>query len=121
MIRLKMKNCNMILTEKHQKYQHYHHVKLINTNILQVENYYLSIEDIKTYFSSRNSLGKTNRETNRCFKISLKKSLENLSNKIGKLNQIQSIFPQNRMNDLILDRLKEINQWKNNINLNKLD
>ena len=29
MIRLKMKNCNMILTEKQQKYQHYHHEKLI--------------------------------------------------------------------------------------------
>ena len=24
MIRLEMKNCNMILTEKQQKYQHYH-------------------------------------------------------------------------------------------------
>ena len=24
MIRLEMKNCNMILIQKHQKYQHYH-------------------------------------------------------------------------------------------------
>ena len=32
-----MKNCNMILTEKQQKYQHYHLEKLINTNILQVK------------------------------------------------------------------------------------
>ena len=36
MIRLEMKNCNMILTEKHQKYQLYHLEKLINMNILQV-------------------------------------------------------------------------------------
>ena len=31
---------NMILTEEHQKYQHY-----INMNILQVNKYYLLIED----------------------------------------------------------------------------
>ena len=30
MIRLKMKTCNIILTEKQQTYQHYHHEKLIN-------------------------------------------------------------------------------------------
>ena len=30
-----MKRCNMILTEKQQKYQHYHQVKLTNINILQ--------------------------------------------------------------------------------------
>ena len=34
-----MKNCNMILTEKHQKYQHYHPVKFVSTNILQVKKY----------------------------------------------------------------------------------
>ena len=32
----------------------------------------------------------------------------NLSNKIDKLKQRKSIFPQNQMNDLILDKLKEI-------------
>ena len=30
MIRLKMKKCNMILTGKHQNYQHYCLVKLVN-------------------------------------------------------------------------------------------
>ena len=33
MIRLEMKNCNTMLTEKQQKYQH-HQVKLINMNFL---------------------------------------------------------------------------------------
>ena len=33
-----MKNYNMILTEKQQNYQHYHYVKLINMNILQMKN-----------------------------------------------------------------------------------
>ena len=39
MIRLEMKNCNMVLTEKQQKYQHYHLKKLINMSILQVKKY----------------------------------------------------------------------------------
>ena len=45
MIRLEMKNCNIILTEKQQKYQHYHLEKLIKMNILQVKKYYLLIKD----------------------------------------------------------------------------
>ena len=40
MVRLAIKNCITILTEKHQKYQHYHKEKLINMNILQVKKYY---------------------------------------------------------------------------------
>ena len=43
MVIFEMKNCNMISTEKLQKYQHYHKVKLINMNILQVKKYYLLI------------------------------------------------------------------------------
>ena len=39
MIKLKVKNYNTISTEKEQKQQHYHQVKLINTNILQVKKY----------------------------------------------------------------------------------
>ena len=45
MIRLEMKNCNMILTEKNKKHQHYHPEKLINMNILQVKKYYLLIKE----------------------------------------------------------------------------
>ena len=44
MIRLEMKNCNMILTQKQQKYQPYHLEKLINMKILQVEKYYRVIK-----------------------------------------------------------------------------
>ena len=43
--RLELKNCNMILTEKQQKYQHYNPEKLINMNILQVKKYYLLIKE----------------------------------------------------------------------------
>ena len=40
MVRLEMKNYNIILTEKEQKYQ----VKLINMNILEVKKYYPQIK-----------------------------------------------------------------------------
>ena len=40
MIKLKMKNYNMILTETQQKYQSYRLKKLINKNIFQVKKYY---------------------------------------------------------------------------------
>ena len=58
MIRLKMKNYNMILMEKQLKYQLYHQAKFINMNILLVEIYYQQqiIEQAKfTYYP----LGKT--------------------------------------------------------------
>ena len=45
MIRLEMKNYNMMLTEKQQNYQHYCRVKLINMNILQVKKNYLLIKE----------------------------------------------------------------------------
>ena len=37
-VKLEMKNYNMTLTEKEQKYQQYHHVKLIDMKILQLKN-----------------------------------------------------------------------------------
>ena len=42
MINLNMKNYNMLLIEKQQKYQHYWRVKLINFYILQMKKYLLS-------------------------------------------------------------------------------
>ena len=44
-IRLEMKNYNMILIERLQKYQLYHQVKLISMNILLVKRYCHLIED----------------------------------------------------------------------------
>ena len=45
MIRLKMRNYNMALKEKLQKYQPYLQAKLININILQVKKYCLLIKN----------------------------------------------------------------------------
>ena len=41
----KMKNYNMTLIEKLQKYQHYHQVNLINMNIFLVKKYYHRINN----------------------------------------------------------------------------
>ena len=40
MIKLKLKNFNMILTEKQEKYHLYNLEKLINMNVLQENKYY---------------------------------------------------------------------------------
>ena len=44
MIRLDIKNCNMILTEEQQKNHHDHWEKVINMNTLQVKNHCLLIK-----------------------------------------------------------------------------
>ena len=44
-MRLEMKKCSMILTEKQQKYQHNHLEKLINMNMLKVKKYCLLIKE----------------------------------------------------------------------------
>ena len=45
MIRSKIKNYNIILIEKLQKYQPYHQAKLISMNMLQVNKYYFQIKN----------------------------------------------------------------------------
>ena len=44
MVRLEMKNYNMVLTETQQKYQLNDLEKLINASTLQVKEYYLLIK-----------------------------------------------------------------------------
>ena len=48
------------------------------------------------------------------------KSLK-LANKIDELKQIESIFPKNQLNGLIIDKLKEIIHLQNNIKLHDLE
>ena len=43
--KIRDENCNRILTEKKEKYQHYHLKKLINLNILQLKKYCLLTKD----------------------------------------------------------------------------
>ena len=44
-----------------------------------------------------------------------------LSNKTDESKQIESMFPQNQINDLILNRIIEIKQLQDNINLDDLE
>ena len=44
MVRLEIKNYNMILTGKQEKHQYHHLEKVINMNILQMKKYYLLIK-----------------------------------------------------------------------------
>ena len=49
MIRLEMKNCNLILKQSLQKYYPHHYVKLIIMNILQAQKYYFTIKAEQQY------------------------------------------------------------------------
>ena len=53
-----MENCNTILIDKQQKYQHYHRPKLVNMNISHVNKYYLLMRMIKKTKFSYSPLGK---------------------------------------------------------------
>ena len=44
-----------------------------------------------------------------------------LSNKINELKKIEGVFPKYQLNDLIIDKLKEIIQLQNNILLDDLE
>ena len=57
MIRLKMKNCYLILTEKPQKYQHYH-LKKKNEDLTGKETLSSNQRQIRAYFSLENAIEK---------------------------------------------------------------
>ena len=63
MIRLKMKNDNRILTEKQQKYCHYHHIKLIIMNILHANQSRIIAQAKFAYFPLGKALKRSNKET----------------------------------------------------------
>ena len=101
MKRFEIKNCNAILTEKQQKYQHYLLEKLINMNILQVKKYCL-LNKSKLY-NKLTPLGKAfEKETQK--QVCSVKSLD----PSNKLKRIEGIFPQHLMNYLICAKLTEI-------------
>ena len=52
--------------------------------------------------------------------VDILKSL-NLSNITDEIKQIEIIFPQNQINDLICNKLKEIKQLEDNSNLDNLE
>ena len=100
MIRLETKNCNTILPEKEQKYQHCNQVKLMNMNILSQilsSSRILIIEQAKYTYTLRKALEKERKK--------LVDNLKSLKLKT-ELNQIERICPKNQSNDLMIDKLK---------------
>ena len=120
MIRFEMKNCNAVLTEKQQKHQHYHQVKLINTNILQMKKHYLLDQSGMIEFakSANSPLGEALEKQSKKQLDALNSS--NLSNKIDELKQIECIFPKNQLVKLIIVKFIKIKQLQNNIRLDDL-
>ena len=67
---IKMKNYYKILTERQQKYQHYHQIKLINMNILQVKKILpFNQRQIKDKLSLLILLLKNKQKTGWCYKV----------------------------------------------------
>ena len=117
MIRLEMKSYIMILTEKQQKTQHYHQVKLIDINILQVKKHCFLIKDkqqnqLSVHILLQKTFLMKYKQKNRLALIR--------SNKKDQLKQIEGIFLKNLMNDLICHKLKEIVNLQNVIKTDKL-
>ena len=78
MVSLEMKNYNMILIEKQQKYQHYFQAKLINMNILHI------LKNVLESFNFSNNINELKQvedifsgsQLNNLIKFRLKESIE---------------------------------------------
>ena len=111
-----MKNYNMTLIEKLQKYQLDHQTELISMSILQVKKCDLLIkkkitEKTKfTYSPLGKAFGKQTKE-----QVKAIKDL-NISDKASELEQIESIFSQNALNDLISNKRKKSLSYKTVLN-----
>ena len=112
MIRLELKNCNGILTEKQQKYQHYHPKKQINRNILQVKKYYLLIEQAKFAYSH---LRKAFEKQTKTIEEQGKKSKLKLQNPEEEKNQLKNFFPKGVRTNEIKNEIHEIKKWEEKV------
>ena len=96
MIRVEVKNCNMILREKRQNDQLYHQVKLINMNIRQI------IEQAKSTYSP---LGKAFEKQTKAIEVQGEKQIKALENRVEKKNlntdkkSIASLFSKDYLNE----------------------
>ena len=113
-----MENYNTILTEKQQQYWHYHHVKLTNLYRWRRNNNLQSKPNNGTSQIYIFQFVKSFRKNKQRKKVYALKPL-NVYSKIDELRQIESIFPQNQVNDLI--GLKESINHKIISKLNELD
>ena len=106
-----MKNCNAILTEKLQKYQHYHQVKLISMNIFTSKEILPSdqstiIEQAKFTYSPLSKL----------FKKQIKTVEYQGIKQAEDIKSIEGIFPKDIRTNEIKNEIYEIKKWEEKIN-----
>ena len=120
MIRLEMKNYNMILIEKQPKYQPYHQAKLISMNIyltgeeILPSNQKQIIEQAKFTYSS---LGKAFDKQIKTIQHQGKKQVDALkdSKLEGQTKSIEGIFPKDDENGEIKNELHKIKRYEKNL------
>ena len=120
MIRVEMKNYNMTLIERLQKYQLYYQVKinmyqyLTREEILPSNQQQMKQQAKFTYFPLGKAFEKQTKE-----QVKAIKDL-NISDKSNELKQIENIFPKHVISYLIITKLKKL-ELQNNIELDKLN
>ena len=118
MLRLEMKNWNMALTEKQQKYQHYHPEKLINIIFYRRKILLSDQRRIKQQAKFANSpLGKAFEKQTKTIEQQGKKQVEPLEDLKPDKNKdetksVEELFPKRMRTNEINNELDEIKKWE---------
>ena len=118
MLRLEMKNWNMALTEKQQKYQHYHPEKLINRIFYRRKILLSDQRRIKQQAKFANSpLGKGFEKQTKTIEQQGKKQVEPLEDLKPDKNKdetksVEELFPKRMRTNEINNELDEIKKWE---------
>ena len=118
MLRLEMKNWNMALTEKQQKYQHYHPEKLINRIFYRRKILLSDQRRIKQQAKFANSpLGKAFEKQTKTIEQQGKKQVEPLEDLKPDKNKdetksVEELFPKRMRTNEINNELDEIKKWE---------
>ena len=123
MVRLEMKNCKIILTEKQQKYQLYHLEKLENLtdeDILTSNQRRVIEQATFTYSPLKKTLEKQ-RKTIEDQVIKQADALKALKPEENQnLKSIEGLFPENRRTNEIKNEIDEIRKWEEKSKRNDL-
>ena len=124
MIRLEMKNYNMISTEKPLKYQLYHQAKLISMNILLVKiHYHLTQQQIiKQAKFAYSPLGKAFKKQIKTIEDQGEKQVEALKDLKPKeqIKSIEGIFPKGYESVEIKNKINKIKEYEKKVNRNNM-
>ena len=120
MMILKIKNYNTILTEKQQKYQHYHQVKVISMDFLQVTKYchLIKAEKIEQANVISSPLSKVFEKQIKMIEDQVIKQDEDLKAlkpaENLEIKSVEGLFPKKMRNIETKDEIDEIKRIKQN-------